>query len=276
MLTNPICKINIGLYVTDKRPDGYHNLQTVFYPVPLCDNLEVNPLAHSTKPYELHLTGNTIPGDDNDNLVVRVLNDLRKDFDIPPVEIWLHKRIPSGAGLGGGSSDAAYMMLMLREMFSLELSDTQLEEKLSKLGADCPFFVKSVPQFAEGIGEKLMPCSLSLKGWYFALIKPEIFVSTREAFGGITCRQPIHDLRTAITTPVECWRDTISNDFETTVFDKYPRIKAIKQTLYDMGAVYASMSGSGSSVYALFDRPVDETLPKVFKDCFTYHCKLLK
>lgn len=276
MLTYPICKINIGLYVTEKRSDGYHNLQTVFYPIPLSDNLEINPIAHYDKPYILHQTGNTLLSNDEDNLVIRALNDLRKDFEIPSVEIWLHKRVPSGAGLGGGSSDAAFTMCMLRDMFDLKLNDEDIEARLAHLGADCPFFVKSEPQYAEGIGEQLYPCNLSLKGWYFVLVKPDIYVSTRDAFGSIVCRQPQFDLRTAISTPVEMWRETIFNDFEGTVFDKFPRIKAIKQTLYDMGAVYASMSGSGSSVYALFRRPVDDTLSKVFSEHFTYHCKLLK
>lgn len=273
MVSYPICKINIGLYVTGKRPDGYHNLQTVFYPIPLTDNLEVIDLTLSDAPYVLHTTGAAVAGAPEQNLVVRALMLLREEFDLPGVEIWLHKRIPSGAGLGGGSSDAAYMMKALRDLYQLPLTDHDLEARLSTLGADCPFFVKATAQYAEGIGELLSPCSVDLHGWHLLLVKPDIFVSTREAFAGICPAIPAYDLRTAISAPVEQWHDRIFNDFERTVFAAHPAIGAIKQTLYDMGATYAAMTGSGSSVFGLFRRPADEA-KSVFADCFTFQCRL--
>lgn len=274
MVVFPCCKINLGLNVVSRRPDGYHNLETVFYPIPLHDNLEVIDAPHTTEPYTLHETGLHIEGRPENNLVVRVLEQLRETYSqIPPVDIWLHKRIPSGAGLGGGSSDAAFMMRLLNEQYDLAMTDEDIEFRLSHLGADCAFFNKAVPAFATGIGDQLMPIGLTLAGWNLVLVKPDIHVSTREAFSMITPRRPERSLLEAISHPVEEWRGTVVNDFEKSVFMHHPEIAAIKMTLYDMGATYVSMTGSGSSVFGLF-RTRQPEAADVFKDAFVYETKL--
>lgn len=267
-----MAKINIGLYVTAKRDDGYHNLETVFYPIPLCDTLQVDPIDDSRE-YVLETAGYKIEGKSEDNLIVKVYKSLREEFGLPSVNIYLDKHIPMGAGLGGGSSDAAEMMKLLNEMFNIGLSDAEMEERLSNFGADCPFFVKKTPAFATGIGDMLTPIDFSLKGWVLVLIKPKTFVSTREAYSGIKPDKSDIDLREAVQLPVDSWKDMIRNVFETSVFALHPEIAAIKSTLYDMGATYASMSGSGSTVYALF-RHKQEGLKRVFNDCFVYQSQL--
>lgn len=275
MLVFPCCKINLGLNVISHRPDGYHDLETVFYPIPLHDNLEVNTDHRSPRPYTWHQTGLQIEGDPEHNLVVRVLNQLLETYphQIPPVEIWLHKRIPAGAGLGGGSSDAASMMRLLNEQYELGMDDAEMEFRLSHLGADCAFFNRGVPAFATGIGDQLMPINLTLAGWNLVLVKPNIHVSTREAFSYVTPHRPETSLLQALSRPVEDWRDTVVNDFETSVFRHHPEISAIKMTLYDMGATYASMTGSGSSVFGLFHSRQPEA-QEIFKNCFVYETRL--
>lgn len=274
MVVFPCCKINLGLNVVSRRPDGYHNLETVFYPIPLHDNLEVVEARNTTAPYKLHQTGIQIEGAPESNLVVRVLEQLRETYpQIPPVEIWLHKRIPSGAGLGGGSSDAAFMMRLLNDQYGLGMDDADMEYRLSRLGADCAFFNKAVPAFATGIGDILMPIDITLAGWNFVLVKPDIHVSTREAFSMITPHHPERSLLEALSHPVESWRDTVVNDFEKSVFRHHPEIAAIKMTLYDMGASYAAMTGSGSSVFGLF-RTRQPEAQEVFKDHFVYETRL--
>lgn len=274
MVVFPCCKINLGLNVVSRRPDGYHNLETVFYPIPLHDNLEVVDAPNATEPYLLHETGLHIDGTPESNLVIRVLHSLRETYpQIPPVEIWLHKRIPSGAGLGGGSSDAAFMMRLLNEQYELGMDDDDMEYRLSRLGADCAFFNKAVPAFATGIGDQLMPLNFTLAGWDFVLVKPDIHVSTREAFSLVKPRRPERSILEALSHPVETWRDTVVNDFEKSVFMHHPEIAAIKMTLYDMGAAYASMTGSGSSVFALFHNRQPEA-QDVFKNHFVYETRL--
>lgn len=274
MVVFPCCKINLGLNVVERRTDGYHNLETVFYPIPLHDNLEVITAKNASQPYLLHNTGLSVDGADENNLVVKVYNLLREDYkQIPPVEIWLHKRIPSGAGLGGGSSDAAFMMRLLNEQYELGMDDEDIEYRLSRLGADCAFFYQARPAFATGIGDQLIPIDFDLAGWNFVLVKPDIHVSTREAYSMVRPKPSTHSLLQALSRPVETWKDTVKNDFEYSVFQHYPEIAAIKQTLYDMGAAYASMSGSGSSVFALFERSQPEA-ESVFSDCFVYETRL--
>lgn len=274
MIVHPCCKINLGLNIVARRPDGYHDLETVFYPIPLHDNLEVTEARNATTPYLLHQTGIDLEGSPENNLVVRVLQLLREDYkQIPPVEIWLHKRIPSGAGLGGGSSDAAYMMRLLNEQFQLEMTDEDIEFRLSRLGADCKFFYHARPAYATGIGDVLTPIPFDLTGWDFVLIKPDVHVSTREAYSLVQPKPSQGNLLLSLDRPIETWRDTVKNDFEQSVFTQYPQIAAIKQTLYDMGAVYASMSGSGSSVFGLFRKSQPEA-QEVFRDCFVYETKL--
>ena len=269
----PIAKINIGLYVTRRREDGYHDLETIFYPIPLHDNLSISSLKMSDAPYQLQTAGHKIEGNSEDNLIVKVYKQLAEEFDLPPLDIYLYKRIPMGAGLGGGSSDAAAMIKLLNETFDLGLSTADMERRVARLGADCAFFVQGKPTFATGIGDILTPIELSLSGMHLVLVKPDIFVSTKEAYGGIVPATPEHDLLEAIKAPITEWRHTVSNDFEKNVFRLHPEIAAIKQTLYDMGAVYASMSGSGSTVFGLFPHAVEEA-ERVFDDCFVWQSKL--
>ena len=269
MLSFPNAKINIGLSVVGQRPDGYHNIETVFYPIPLQDVLDFKVLSGSNDPYLLQVVGNTIEGASDKNLVVEVYNSLKEDFKLPPLDIYLCKKIPIGAGLGGGSSDAAYMMKALNEAFDLQLSIGEMEQRIAEFGADCAFFIKEEPAFATGIGDKLSPIKLSLKGMALILVKPEISVSTKEAYAHITPKRPACDLRQALQQPIKAWKDTVKNDFEDSVFPQYPEIEAIKQTLYDMGALYASMSGSGSAVFGLFDH-LHEEVQSVFADCYVF------
>lgn len=279
MLVNPPCKINIGLHVVERRPDGYHNLETIFYPIPLRDNLDVKPLSEADfpvdePPYRLTAGGAPIAGSSADNLVVKVYMSLREEFNLPPVTIDLYKHIPMGAGLGGGSSDAASMMKALNELFDLGLNPEEMERRMSAFGADCPFFVKARPVYATGIGNQFSPITLSLKGRYILLVKPNVFVSTKEAYAGIKPHPAAHDLCSAIHAPIEQWRETIINDFESSVFPTHPELAAIKQTLYDMGALYAAMSGSGSTIFGILNRPTPEAR-KVFKDCFVFEKQLI-
>ena len=269
----PICKINLGLYVIRRREDGYHDLETVFYPVPLHDNLSIAPLRMSDAPYALQIAGAPIAGDAESNLIVKVYRQLCEDYELPPLDIYLYKRIPMGAGLGGGSSDAAAMMRLLNDTFSLGMTCEEMEQRVARLGADCAFFIQARPSFATGIGDQLQPINLSLKGWTLVLVKPDTFVSTREAYDGVVPQQPAVPLLEALSQPVETWRAVVKNDFEESVFRAHPEIAAIKETLYDMGATFALMSGSGSTVFGLFRHHM-EGLGEVFPDCFIYQARL--
>lgn len=275
MLTFPCCKINLGLNVTERRPDGYHNLETVFYPILLNDALEVVPLTEPSEvPYRLSLYGTVIDGPVEKNLVVRAYLMLASDFMLPPVDIHLYKHIPSGAGLGGGSADAAYMLCLLNDMFDLQLSEERLIGYASRLGADCAFFVHRRPTFATGIGDIFTPIGLDLKGWQMVIIKPDIFVSTAEAFRGITPQKPSCSLLDIVKEPVESWRDSMVNDFEESIFPHHPRIAEIKQGLYEAGASYAAMSGSGSSVFGLFQKESPVPKKQDFPNDFYFWCRL--
>lgn len=261
MITFPIAKINLGLNVVEKRPDGYHNLETVFYPVQICDALEVFEM-HKDFPSDvdcdLKVTNIHIDGDEQRNLVVRAYKLLKEDFpDLPRVHAHLYKGIPTQAGMGGGSSDCGFMITLLNEMFGLGLTNQQMIDYAARLGADCPFFILNEPCYAEGIGEKLEPISLNLSGWYLAVVRPDIPVPTKEAFSLITPRHPEINCRDIVMQPVETWRDLLTNDFEKSVFTLHPEIGAIKDKLYSLGATYAAMSGSGSSLFGLFRNPVD-------------------
>ena len=252
MLTFPNAKINLGLNITEKRPDGYHNLETIFYPVPIEDALEINILNEGNGKFRLHQAGLEIEGEAESNLVVKAYKLLDDRFNLPPVDIHLFKHIPSGAGLGGGSSDAAFMLKLLNDHFQLELSEEQLEVYAATLGADCAFFIKNKPTYAEGIGNLFSPIELSLSGYQIMIIKPNVFVSTREAFSNIHPHRPEYPVKEAILRPVAEWKDILINDFEASVFPQHPVIGEIKEELYHQGAIYASMSGSGSSVFGLF------------------------
>ena len=271
MITFPNAKINLGLNIVEKRPDGYHNLETVFYPVPIEDALEVNILNESTQKFRLHQAGLEISGEAENNLVVKAYKLLDKRFNLPPVDIHLFKHIPSGAGLGGGSSDATYMLKLLNEKFNLELSDENLEEYAAKLGADCAFFIRNTPTYAEGIGNIFSPISLSLKGYQIVLVKPDIFVSTRDAFAQIKPHRQEIPLKEVIKQPIEEWKERMVNDFEESVFPQFPAIKEIKEKLYEAGAIYAAMTGSGSSVFGLFKPENDKVAKEDFGEkAFVY------
>ena len=274
MLTFPNGKINLGLNITEKRPDGYHNLETVFYPIPIEDALEINLLHEGSRKYCLHQAGIEIAGEAENNLVVKAYKLLDELFDLPPVDIHLFKHIPSGAGLGGGSADAAFMLKLLNEKFTLALSIESMEDYASRLGADCAFFIRNAPTYAEGIGNVFSPVSLSLKGYQLWLVKPDIFVSTRDAFSQIKPHRPERPLKETIQLPVEEWRNCMVNDFEESVFPQFPAIREIKEEMYRQGAVYASMSGSGSSVSGIF-KP-NASLPDIDfgKEAFVYKGKL--
>jgi 4-diphosphocytidyl-2-C-methyl-D-erythritol kinase len=271
----PCAKVNLGLNVVSRRPDGYHNIETVFYPIPLFDALEVHRMDEDfpcESDCDLKLSGIAIAGKEEDNLVVRAYQMLARDFELPRVHVHLLKRIPAMAGLGGGSSDAAYMIRLLDERFHLNMGNSVMEEYAARLGADCAFFITSEPAFAEGIGNELEPvCAddFSLEGKYMTLVRPDVAVSTREAYGNIKPRKPQKSCRLIVQQPIETWRDELTNDFEETIFPLHPEIETVKNRLYDMGAVYAQMSGSGSCVFGIFDTlPV--IAPQDFPECYVH------
>ena len=260
MISFPVAKINLGLNVVEKRPDGYHNLETVFYPVPIKDALEVcemDPQFPSSVDCDLKVTNIPVEGDEQRNLVVRAYQLLKGDFpDLPRIHAHLFKGIPTQAGMGGGSSDCAYMITLLNRMFALGLSEQQMVDYAARLGADCAFFIHPRPAYAEGIGERLQPIALDLSGWHIAIVRPDIPVPTKEAFSLIRPQRPLRNCLDIVSQPVETWRSLLFNDFEQSVFTLHPEIASIKDRLYAMGAVYAAMSGSGSSVFGLFPAPV--------------------
>ncbi|MEA4936238.1 MAG: 4-(cytidine 5'-diphospho)-2-C-methyl-D-erythritol kinase [Paludibacter sp.] len=269
----PNAKINIGLNITEKRSDGYHNIQTVFYPIPLSDELDVNILDVSSNAdlqsdYKFQISGININTDPEKNLIIRAYRLLQQNYHLQPVDIHLKKLIPFGAGLGGGSSDAAYMLKALNQLFELNLSGAELERFAVKLGADCPVFINNQAVFAEGIGNVFQPVDFSLEGYYILLIKPDVFVSTPDAYASVIPAKPKYSLLESIKKPVADWKDCIINDFENSVFRKYPIVGEIKRQLYEKGALFALMSGSGSSVYGIFDHyPTDMS---GFDNCFKY------
>ncbi len=263
MICFPNAKINLGLNVVSKRDDGYHNIETIFYPIELKDALEVLP-SQTNEAYSLFSSGIDVGSNSENNLVVKALNLMRAERDIPSIDIHLLKTIPSGAGLGGGSSDGAFMLKLLNETFSLGFSNHELHQFAVKLGADCAFFLKNRPVFASGIGEQLEDIELSLEQYYMVVVKPNIFVSTKDAYSNIVPKQPDMCLKEIIKLPIKEWRNYMYNDFETSIFKKHPTIEEIKQTLYDKGALYASMSGSGTSVYGFFEEKPILNFPNHF------------
>ena len=289
MIVFPNAKINLGLRVTGRRTDGYHDLDTIFYPIPLHDALEVVPMStgqqanESTSPQtdiKLHLVGAELEGAIEDNLVVRAYRLLKGKFpSLPAVEVWLYKHIPSGAGLGGGSADATFMLRLMNTMFALGLTDERLEALSSTLGADCPFFVRNTAVRATGTGNVFSPVTIDLKGYKIVVVKPPVFVSTREAFGKID--ELLNDERSAVSEEAAdaygtiLSPQTLTNDFERSVFPLHPELAAIKRKLYDAGATYASMSGSGSALYGLFPATVPCPLtPHDFPSCFFWQSVL--
>ncbi|MDU1905942.1 MAG: 4-(cytidine 5'-diphospho)-2-C-methyl-D-erythritol kinase [Dysgonomonas sp.] len=267
MISFPNAKINLGLNIVSKREDGYHNLETVFYPIMIKDALEI---IVSDKGYDSFIESGISTGTSPDfNLVMKALKLMREYNDIPFVEVHLLKKIPFGAGIGGGSADAAFMLKLLNEKFQLGITNDELAKIAAKLGADCPFFIYNRPLFAGGIGELFEEIGdFSLKGYHLVLIKPDIHVSTKDAFALIKPQKPAISLKDIIKKPVVEWKDYMVNDFESSIFPKYPVIQDIKERLYELGAIYASMSGSGSSVYGIFKEKT--SLKKEFPDCYIW------
>ncbi len=278
MITFPCAKINLGLNIVSKRPDGYHNLETVFYPIPLTDALEIKYMDEkfpSESPCDLKITGNDIDCNEEDNLVIKAYQLLAADFQLPRVHAHLVKRIPTQAGLGGGSSDAAYMIRLLDERFRLNIGIPEMERYAAKLGADCAFFITADPSYAEGIGDVLMPVDVpgaGLGGYYLAVVKPSVAVSTRDAYAAIVPKTPTKCCRDIVRQPIETWKDELVNDFEAPIFAMHPELATIKQSLYDAGAVYAAMSGSGSALFGIF-REQPTGLEKEFEGMF---CQVMK
>jgi len=249
MISFPNAKINIGLYVTGKRPDGFHNLETIFYPVGWSDALEI---VVSDK-MQFTTSGIQIEGDPESNLVMKAYQLLKKDFEIPELKIHLHKQIPFGAGLGGGSSDAAHMLMMLNKWFELGISEVKMFEYAATLGSDCPFFLLNKPVFATGRGEIMNIIDLKLNNWWVLVVKPLVEVSTAKAFQFIQAQKTYSSLADLIKLPVQEWERNVSNQFESSVFKQFKEIAYLKESLYKLGAVYSSMSGSGSCVFGLFN-----------------------
>lgn len=253
MIDYPNAKINLGLYIINKRPDGFHNIETVFVPIPsLCDILEVIPSRNSTQPLTFSQTGLVVEGDKNNNLCVKAHRILSSHTSLPNVSMHLHKQIPMGAGLGGGSADGAFALKMLNKLSYKPLPPLELSRLALELGSDCPFFLVNKSCFATGRGEILKQVNLPINNMYIMLVNPNIEVNTGLAYRESTPNPAATNLAAISELPLEEWKDTISNDFEKTVCSHHPLIKSIKSKLYEMGAVYASMSGSGSTVFGIF------------------------
>lgn len=267
MVSFPNAKINIGLNIIEKRPDGFHNIESVFYPIQSQDVLEILP-AKSTN---FKSFGIEIPGTKEGNLCMKAYDLLRADFDIQPIEIHLLKAIPIGAGLGGGSADGAFTLKLLNDTNKLGLTNNQLEKYAKKLGSDCAFFIENSPKYCFGKGDEFEKIELDLSGKYLVIVNPNIHISTAEAYAGILPKKPEINIRNTIKKPIQEWKDFLVNDFEISLFPKYSALEKIKQNLYKLGAVYASMTGSGSTLYGLFDKEIEL---EVFKEFWTFQQKI--
>lgn len=271
MLCFPNAKINVGLNIVEKRTDGFHNIETVFYPVPFCDVLEITQGKKSPQ-ISLTISGINIKGTKDDNLCIRAFRLLQKEFDLPPVHMHLHKMIPAGAGLGGGSSDAAFTLKLLNGLFDLKLDDTKLRNFAVVLGSDCAFFIENTPCLATGRGEQLESVSHFLHGYSIVIVIPPVHISTTEAYSEVRLHKSGNTLEEISILNIKTWKETVVNQFEETIFRKHPSLAKIKQHLYDLGAVYASMSGSGSAIYGIFTELPN--MKKLFGNCFVWKGKL--
>ncbi|MGV3540922.1 MAG: 4-(cytidine 5'-diphospho)-2-C-methyl-D-erythritol kinase [Rufibacter sp.] len=258
MIQFPNAKINLGLQLVEKRPDGFHNLVSCFYPVGWQDALEILPSQGDST---FTLSGLPVPGDPKANLCWKAYELLQKDFGLPPVQMHLHKVIPMGAGLGGGSADAAFTLKILNQLFELNLTTEQLQNYARQLGSDCAFFVQNKPVLAVEKGDVFTPLELDLTGWHLVLVYPNLAISTAEAYAAVSPCFPENSLESLLAQEVSTWKDLVVNDFERSLFPKYPVLPQIKAQLYELGAAYASMSGSGSTMYGLFKTPPQEPLP---------------
>ena len=275
MIVFPNAKINIGLNIVEKRSDNYHNIQSVFYPVLLTDALEVVENKENTKErIVFSSSGFEIPGSSQTNLCCKAYDLISADYPLPPIKIHLHKHIPIGAGLGGGSADAAFFIKLLNELFELSVSWGEMHHYARLLGSDCSFFISNRPVFAEQKGDAYESIALDLSSHYLALIYPALAINTSIAYGSVVPAKPSRSLEDDILNlPIEQWKDVVNNDFEKTIFLKYPEIKHIKEQLYAAGAVYASMSGSGSAVYGIFKN--ETNLASWFPGLFVWEGKLM-
>ena len=262
MICFPNAKINLGLHITGKRSDGYHTIETIFYPIPLKDALE----AVKNEKTSFKQIGIKLDSSPEENLVMKAYRLLSEKYNLPPLEIYLKKAIPSGAGLGGGSADAAFALKLINELCECNISEEDLEKIAASIGADCPFFIRNKPVLASGTGNIFNPSDVSLKGYTIYIVKPPVAVSTKEAYAKIKPKKPEFSLNDLPSLPVNEWRDVLKNDFEPNIFEKHPVIREIKDKLYALGAEYASMSGSGSSVFGLFK----DTISPKFTNCFVW------
>jgi len=266
MLNFPNAKINLGLFITSRLQDGYHTLETLFYPTNWCDILEITENKNYSKSQpedSFHISGLSVDGPTNQNLCCKAYHLLKDKFNLPPIHIFLHKQIPTGAGLGGGSSDGAHTLLLLNNLFGLNISHEILSEYALKLGSDCPFFISNKPSYATSKGEILKPAPAVLKGSFLVVIKPSISISTAMAYSQVKPEIPETSIAEILEMPKEQWRYFLKNDFEKTILPQFPQIEKLKTNLYEAGAYYASMSGSGSAVFGLF---YDEVKLSFLKD----------
>ncbi len=260
MIQFPNCKINLGLSILAKRADGYHELETVFYPIAVSDALEILPAANLT----MTQSGIAVPGDPAQNLCLKAYHLLKKDFpNLPAVQMHLHKNIPMGAGLGGGSSDGTAALIILNQQFSLGLNDQQLIDYTSQLGSDCPFFVYNKACHATGRGEILTPIHLDLSNYQFLLVHPGVHIATAWAFQQLNPHTKSESIQAIIEKPITDWKNYLINDFEAPVFKAEPKLSLIKDQLYQLGAIYASMSGSGSSLFGIFPKDHFNQAPSI-------------
>jgi len=269
MISFPNAKINLGLNIVERRADGYHNLETVFYPIGLTDVLEIVPASGDES--TLTTYGNPVDCPIEKNLVMKALRLMQQHYNVPEVDIYLYKHIPDGAGLGGGSSDASSTMLMLNEMFNLGIEKEELAQHAATLGADCPFFIYNRPMMATGIGDVLSPIDVTLRGLHLLLVKPDVSVPTKVAYSRVTPAPSTSELASDLSTPVIHWQEMVKNDFEPSVFAHYLELAEIKLAIEEGGALYVSMSGSGSSIFGIFDDVnMAETLKEIFTNLTSY------
>lgn len=267
MLSFPNCKINLGLAVTEKRADGFHNIETVFYPINWCDNLEIINNSEN-KAFDLTTSGISIDGPLENNLIYKAWKLVSQIKQLPNIKVHLHKNVPMGAGLGGGSSDAAFFINLLDSKFNLNLPIQQRVELASELGSDCAFFIRNKPVFAVGKGNEFSEINISLDQYYILVVHPNVHSNTKEAYEGLTPKKTPVSIRSIVeSTPLKEWKDTLVNDFETSIFKKYPAIKELKEQMYNSGALYACISGSGSSVFGIFDSEPKLQLPDNYLYC---------
>jgi len=269
MITFPNAKVNLGLNIVERRPDGYHNIETVFHPIALCDVLEIVPSPDGAT--SLHCYGNPVDCPVEKNLVMRACRLMQAQHGVPAIHLHLYKHIPDGAGLGGGSSDATHTLLMLNKMYDLRLDDATLAQMAATIGADCPFFVYNRPMLATGIGDVFTPVTMDLSTMVALVVKPPVLIPTREAYAGVTPAPSTQSLAEAVARRLEQWGGAVKNDFERSIFAQHPQLAAIKQQLIDGGARYAAMSGSGSALFGIFDSDiVADRLRDNFDGCDTF------